>query len=409
MSTILLLLGWLYCISWSWLHLRSSIYPLSSPKSTLPLLVMLLTNPLGRPKIARSALTSLVSPFPSWRLGNHRSNVYPDTCVILQRLHLPYPIMSLLSLLLAFIALTLFSHNVVARSHILSRQCWHQHPFAAVNYFSSPDGDSEIVQELGGIAVEKITVRVGGTEAPPAHGVWSYPPVCTDVLQSVGSKLCVYTNTSFSNGRGISIFTTPKVAEDFATLPPFQDTQALHNINGFTGNWYTEELPGKGMGMLAKRNLKFKDRVTAYTPALLAYLEDELPTMEREKYFRIAVTQLPDATREMYESLATVYGYAQIKYQDVVKANTFQLEVGGHNHLSVFPETSRLNHACSPKYAILICNSAFRSLIRLYSAQYYLDPTLLTHFVHVTRPVAKGEEITISCMFELSTPRTFTD
>jgi hypothetical protein len=29
--------------------------------------------------------------------------------------------------------------------------------------------------------------------------------------------------------------------------------------------------------------------------------------------------------------------------------------------------------------------------------------------VHVTRRVAKGEEITISCMFELSTPRTFTD
>lgn len=44
----------------------------------------------------------------------------------------------------------------------------------------------------------------------------------------------------------------------------------------------------------------------------------------------------------------------------------------------MFPETSRLNHACAP------------------NAQYYLDPTLLTHFVHITRPVKKGEEITIS-------------
>lgn len=99
----------------------------------------------------------------------------------------------------------------------------------------------------------------------------------------------------------------------------------------------------------------------------------------------------------MYLDLATVYGLPQVKYQDVVKAspqqllvlaialltyvlqaNTFQLEIDGHNHLAVFPETSRLNHACAP------------------NAQYYLDPTLLTHFVHITRPVKKGEEITIS-------------
>lgn len=202
---------------------------------------------------------------------------------------------------------------------------------------------------MGDVAFWGVKMPDGGSEALPEYAPWSYPPVCTDVLQSLGSKLCVYTNTSFSNGRGISIFTTPIIAEDFAQLPPFHDPKALLDINGFSGNWYTEQLPGKGMGMLAKKDLIFKDRVTAYTPALLAYLEDELPTMEREKYFRIAVTQLPDATRQMYEGLATVYGYPQIKYQDVVKANTFQLEVGGKNHLSVFPETSRLNHACSPK------------------------------------------------------------
>ena len=103
------------------------------------------------------------------------------------------------------------------------------------------------------------------------------------------------------------------------------------------------------MGMLAKRSLKFKDRVTAYTPALLAHLESDLSTVERENFYRIAVSQLPESTRDMYLSLATVYGIEAVKHQDVVKANTFQLEVGGHNHLAVFPETSRLNHACSPK------------------------------------------------------------
>lgn len=101
--------------------------------------------------------------------------------------------------------------------------------------------------------------------------------------------------------------------------------------------------------MLAKKRLKFKDQVTAYTPALVAHLEDELSTMEREKYYRVAVYQLPGNTRESYLQLAFVYGQPSIRVQDIVKANTFQLQVGGQNHLAVFPETSRLNHACGPK------------------------------------------------------------
>ncbi|KAF2800890.1 hypothetical protein K505DRAFT_344877 [Melanomma pulvis-pyrius CBS 109.77] len=172
--------------------------------------------------------------------------------------------------------------------------------------------------------------------------------------RGLGSKLCVYTIASFSNGRGISIFTTPKIAEDFANLPAFLDAAAMDQINAYSGAWYTQELPGKGIGMLAKKTLKFGDRVTAYTPALLAYLEGELPTLEREKYFRLAVSQLPDATRDRFLQLATVYGDPRIRVQDIVKANTFQLELGGHNHLAVFPETSRLNHACAPKYVKIL-------------------------------------------------------
>jgi hypothetical protein len=170
-------------------------------------------------------------------------------------------------------------------------------------------------------------------------------------LESVGDKLCVYTNSSFSNGRGISIFTTPRIAEEVAGLPAFQDPAALPaaNVNVDSGVWETRSISGKGIGGVAKKPLKFKDRVTAYTPALLAHLDDGLETKEREKYFRIAVEQLPEATRDSYLQLAYIYGHPSIRVQDIVKANTFQLEVGGQNHLAIFPETARLNHDCSPK------------------------------------------------------------
>ncbi|KAF2120894.1 hypothetical protein BDV96DRAFT_641546 [Lophiotrema nucula] len=207
---------------------------------------------------------------------------------------------------------------------------------------------------------------------------WTHTTQCTEILPSIGDKLCVYTNASFSNGRGISIFTTPKLAEEFANLPAFKDQSALKDVNVDSGAWYAHELPGKGVGLLANKSLKSKDRVTAYTPALIAHLEGDLGTMEREKWYRLAISQLPDATQHAYLQLAFVYGQDIIRVQDIVKANTFQLHVGGQNHLAVFPETSRLNHACSP------------------NAQYYLDPGLLTHFVHATRPIALDEEITIS-------------
>lgn len=101
--------------------------------------------------------------------------------------------------------------------------------------------------------------------------------------------------------------------------------------------------------MLASRPLEFGDRVTAYTPAFLAYLESELSTPDREAFWRVAIEQLPEVLKSEFLSLATVYGDERIRVQDVVKANTFQVVLEGLNHLAVWPETSRLNHECAPK------------------------------------------------------------
>lgn len=258
---------------------------------------------------------------------------------------------------------------------VLTQQCWHETSLLSVNLQSSRYGTVEYAERIG-----HHEVSLPDLSNENAFHPWTHEPVCTEELESLNSKLCVYTNASFSNGRGISIFTTPRIAEQVAALPAFQDPVAMKkmDINTFSGAWYTEELPGRGVGMLSKENLQHGDRITAYTPAILAYLEQELSTIEREKFFRIAVNQLPGPIRKNFLQLATVYGDPRIRAQDVVKANTFEFHVGGHNHLAVFPEPSRLNHACSP------------------NAQYYLDPNLLTHFVHATRPIAPGEEITIT-------------
>ncbi|KAF2260855.1 SET domain-containing protein [Lojkania enalia] len=290
--------------------------------------------------------------------------------------------MCLILLFLIFVSLlpTSLASSDSPSTQALIQQCWHEYPLTTALFQSSQNGEHDIVFQLNGLIQSTVHSTQDSREssARSNYGPWTHQPACTKVLQSIGSNLCVYTNSSFSNGRGISIFTTPTLANQFAALPAFMDPAALDGVNTFSGAWYTETLPGKGVAMLAKKKLKFGDRVTAYTPALIAYLEDELDTIEREKYWRIAISQLPEDTRNGYLSLAYIYGQENIRVQDIVKANTFQLDIGGQNHLAVFPETSRLNHACSP------------------NAQYHLDPSLLTHFVAVTRPISPNEEITIS-------------
>jgi ribosomal RNA assembly protein len=158
----------------------------------------------------------------------------------------------------------------------------------------------------------------------------------------------VYTDTSFANGRGISIVTTPSLATKFAALPAFQASPPEH-VNTFSDTWFTSSIPGKGMGMLASVPLDPKTRVLAYTPVFIAYLEADLETMEREALWRVAVEQLPEQARHQFLDLAVVFGDPRFKVQDIVKANTFQVVVGDGNHLVVWPETSRLNHECAPK------------------------------------------------------------
>ena len=217
-------------------------------------------------------------------------------------------------------------------------------------------GDEIVIESDQGLLLQSIQSNSTSTKDPVNDdwvGRWTHQPVCTSFFEELGSSLCVYTNATFSQGRGISIFTTPKIAAEFAALLPFHDDEILQKrgINDAEGKgpWYAKALPGKGIGMVAKRDLKRGELITAYTPYLLAHAENVLSTQEREKFLQLALTQLPAASQERFLDLAKYYHEPSVVVQDVVKANTFEMDVGGQMHLMVVPEPSRYNHACAPK------------------------------------------------------------
>jgi len=280
----------------------------------------------------------------------------------------------LVLLILQFLLITSSNGNST------SQHCFHAPALLFVNLGCTQfqnDLAFLIGKESQSILVDSQAIRSKVQAHSPFHP-WSFAPTCTEVLHGINNKLCVYTNTSFSNGRGISIFTTPQIATEFANLPPFQDPIVLNDINKPNGPWYTRKLPDKGVGMLAKKSIKPKEPITAFTPVLLVYMENALSTLERERFLRMAIEQLPPKTRDAYLTLATIYGHKETIIQDVLKANTFELQLSGERHMAIIPEPARMNHDCGP------------------NAQYYLNPLTLIHTVHATRPIAPDEEITIA-------------
>jgi hypothetical protein len=178
---------------------------------------------------------------------------------------------------------------------------------------------------------------------------WSYRPFCTPYFEDLASELCVYTNARFGNGRGISIFTTPSIAQEFATLQPFRDGTVLEGVNADGRSWYTRELPGKGQAMIATTKLERGDHLTAFTPVLIVSMEKILPVHDNEKFLRKAIDQLPPSTRSSYLALSRMYSNSDVFIQDILKSNAFEIQVGGKMHLAIFPEPARLNHDCAPK------------------------------------------------------------
>jgi hypothetical protein len=217
-------------------------------------------------------------------------------------------------------------------------------------------------------------------------------PQCTGHLDHIDDKLCAYVHPTFENGRGISAFTTPSIAreleERISTIT--RERHARSNDSGMSSEMLMHPslevtaLSNKGMGVVATSPIAAGTRLLHSTPVLLVHNIDAPRAFERESHLRIAVANLPPATREAFNDLARSYNNPAVHAQDIIKTNAFAIDVSSVQHLAVFPEASRFNHDCAP------------------NAMYYLDHIRLTHTLHATRNIAAGEEVTVSYVDPIS-------
>ncbi|KAI0601310.1 hypothetical protein F4775DRAFT_589528 [Biscogniauxia sp. FL1348] len=191
---------------------------------------------------------------------------------------------------------------------------------------------------------------------------WSGPENCIN-------ETCIFANNEI--GGGMVLLTNryyaekikgfPRVSEpDSATPPPF----------------YPEEVPGKGIGLVANRTIRKGEIIMVRSPTLVAHagLIVRMEEGAREAFYDSAMGKLSTARREefMNQMGEGVHGK--------IETNCFQLYIDGgkkgSSHLGCYPEISRFNHDCRPNVHYRLSN--------------------LTHTTVAVRDIAPGEELSIS-------------
>ncbi|KAK7063692.1 hypothetical protein R3P38DRAFT_2819805 [Favolaschia claudopus] len=290
------------------------------------------------------------------------------------------------------------------------------------------------------LSVDNVQVSLGGICQSPTHA--SFPgmsvclsenitlvsqyendttriPIPQDAKQAVSDTLdwtfkkpcylagttefCVFSSPTFAQGRGMSLVTTAKRAAAILALPSFHDPELVRGANQDLEPdrphvYHVVEVPGKGLGVVAAKPLYRGDHIISNTVSLIIDYgaHEQMPQVELNKLMAAGIEYLPERHRDRMLNLSThndADAYLE-KVQKLVATNCFDLEPiddSPHAMQAVFPEISRLNHDCRP------------------NAEYYFDYKTFTHHIHAIKPIAQGEEITISYIDPVETHQARVD
>lgn len=194
---------------------------------------------------------------------------------------------------------------------------------------------------------------------------WTHPPECA---KASDSEVCVFTNSDFSNGRGLSILADPKDAADIDWIELFTKSSHADGLNRAEGFQETM-IPGKGMGLVADRVIAKGERLMSWTPLLVEHdttyaLDPKVLGELRD----VAVERMTKEQQTMF--LAQHRQWGGHHASDIMVTNSFMFgSFGGlpGGTTANFPEVSvsiyfitcptcptltiekRFNHACRPK------------------------------------------------------------
>ncbi|KAK8048289.1 hypothetical protein PG994_010019 [Apiospora phragmitis] len=204
---------------------------------------------------------------------------------------------------------------------------------------------------------------------------WRFSTPC---MENGKREFCIYASPDFANGRGIMMLTTPQRAGEVERSHVFTAPEvyaAMTNLNAETSDrWRVEAVPGKGMGLIATRNLQVGDHIMSTTPSVMIDYDVfyELEPQQIHQMQGEGISYLPERHRNIFLNLSTHDGAEDYnsRVNKIILTNAFDIDNTGvvekkeegerESWYTVFPEKT------------------------------------FTHNIHAVRPIAAGEEITVS-------------
>lgn len=134
-----------------------------------------------------------------------------------------------------------------------------------------------------------------------SHNGWVRGNACQDIGSA---KFCSFTKTSFNDGFGVSLITTAQRLDEISSLPAFTTKKPWRNAKP---SYHEEEVPGKGIGLVATRRIPAGELILARTPAVLVD-DDGFTDLGESSLTRLlvqAIEGLPEQHKSEYLKLTT--------------------------------------------------------------------------------------------------------
>ena len=276
----------------------------------------------------------------------------------------------------------------------LDWQCWPLDVQVFAEFSCSLDGVS---YPIANVPRGKIHLSSTDERTTSATWPWSYPAVCTGYVPEADSPLCIFTNTAFDDGRGISFIITPRLAAELASTLTFEDD----SLKCSTLFQVAEDAGSKGRSAIIERNITGGEQIAYNMPILVRdWAINKLSYLERENLLCRAILQLPTMTQRLLDGLTSFHNPAYFLSGIVANHGGFTLDMDNRGHSLLFPEMAFFNHDCAPKSEMPLLYLLTRPATNWkLSSQVRIDPTTLSMSVTAARDISEGQEITISCKF----------
>lgn len=174
---------------------------------------------------------------------------------------------------------------------------------------------------------------------------WSHRPDCNNPVDDYSPQYCLFTDDTFRGGQGISILTTPEIAADVANalddsnIPPSFRTSTLGG-GAAKAPYKITDIPGRGKSLVATRRIRELETIVMGYPALITINDMEGASYDEVmELLQKAVDQLQSTGRRRVNALARSNN-DESHVRDVIRTNSFGLDLGDVRHMGVFPRTS---------------------------------------------------------------------